>query len=174
MKRIFGRSLADEVTAKIRQKKDRKRFIKGSWPVSCLYGKWIGSSTSELLVVSAFQPQSSAYSAPQAMRGNAAVASTNTRRAKPVLQVAISRWFRSHNSQGSQNGGGGGSRTRVLRSFHAGFYKFSRKLYVFSGGFGIRPPHSGTPPEVSLTWWRTTSTEPGLDHTLNHVLGQPG
>ena len=65
------------------------------------------------------------------------------------------------------NGGGGGSRTRVLRSFHAGFYKFSRKLYVFSGGFGIRPPHSGTPPEVSLKWWRTTSTEPGLDHTLN-------
>ena len=73
-----------------------------------------------------------------------------------------------------RSGGGGGSRTRVLRSFHAGFYKFSRKLYVFSGGFGIRPPHSGTPPEVSLTWWRTTSTEPGLDHTLNHVLGQPG
>ena len=71
-------------------------------------------------------------------------------------------------------GGGGGSRTRVLRSFHADFYKFSRKLYVFSGGFGIRPPHSGTPPEVSLKWWRTTSTEPGLDHTLNHVLGQPG
>ena len=50
------------------------------------------------------------------------------------------------------NGGGGGSRTRVLRSFHAGFYKFSRKLYVFSGGFGIRPSHSGTPPEFSLKW----------------------
>ncbi len=44
------------------------------------------------------------------------------------------------------DGGGGGSRTRVLQSFHSGRYKFSRNLDVFSGGIGNRPPHSGTPP----------------------------
>ena len=45
-----------------------------------------------------------------------------------------------------RDGGGGGSRTRVLQSFHSGRYKFSRNLDVFSGGIGNRPPHSGTPP----------------------------
>ena len=43
-------------------------------------------------------------------------------------------------------GGGGGSRTRVLLSFHQGIYKLSRNICVFSGHVGNRPPQSGTPP----------------------------
>ena len=73
-----------------------------------------------------------------------------------------------------RDGGGGGSRTRVLLSFHQGIYKLSRNIYVFSEHVGNRPPQSGTPPWVSLTRRRTAATEPRLYDTLNHVPGQPG